>query len=103
LNKNARIQKTLLRRLKSKTTKFCVDSLKNASIHRKCVDSKQIKNYSCKSQYKNVGKGMELSVGPDVIKALQRTDLNADEKEQVEILKALLKEAGISLDGLDEQ
>lgn len=43
--------------------------------------------------------GMELSVGPDVIKALQRTDLNANEKEQVEILKALLKEAGISLDG----
>jgi hypothetical protein len=46
---------------------------------------------------------MELSAGPDVIKALQRTDLNADEKEQVEILKALLKEAGISLNGLDEQ
>jgi hypothetical protein len=30
---------------------------------------------------------MELSVGPDVIKALQRTDLNADEKEQEKYLR----------------
>ncbi len=46
--------------------------------------------------------GLELSVGPDVLKALQRTDLNADEQAQIEVLKALLAEAGISIDGLDD-
>ena len=45
--------------------------------------------------------GLELSVGPDVLKALQRTDLDIEEKAQVELIKEMLKEAGISIDGLD--